>query len=289
MGFTCILAGCISFQTRQTAAQFDDAVHTAAASERALFREVQAADCNDQFYREAFRVAGFGAEAPALAQLDLTGAHCTHGELTDEELAIREKLLGTLTLYADAIRALSDGQSDAELDSKEKTAAGDIKSLAAAGKFGALEKSGAAGLDAAVSAVLRVSTDRRDQRDVESAAGGVQNGLALLVQALQMENDADVKGLASKYGSVSNELYAALRLACEHGGAGCFLGIAAAHATLVAVIVAPPDAEKLNKTLDALLQANASLAQPRRAGARADVAAFAEQAQQAAALFTASK
>ena len=35
--------------------------------------------------------------------------------------------------------------------SKEKTAAGDIKSLAAAGKFGSLEKSGAAGLDAAVS------------------------------------------------------------------------------------------------------------------------------------------
>jgi len=290
LSLTLWVAGCISLKPiQETASRFDKAVHTVAASELVLFREVQAADCNDQFYRDAFQVSGFGEQRLALSQIDLTGGHCIHKELTNEELAIREKLLSTLMLYADTIQALSDGKGDVALSSKEKTVAGDIKSLAQQEKFSSVEKSGVADLDAAVSAVVNLIIDRRVQKDVESAAGSMQGGLTLVVQELQAENRYDAKGLASKYGSVNNEMTAALKILCEHGGAECFLGITSAHAAIASMTVMPPDVEKLNKTLDALLKANASLAQPKEQGAVAEVSDFVDGAQQAASLFSASK
>ena len=149
-GLACWVAGCVGMtQMQQTAAQFDKAVHTTAATELTLFREVQVGECNDQFYQQAYRVAGLGADRLDLSQLDLTGGPCAHQELTDEELAIRQKLLSTLTLYADAIQTLSEGKGNLDPSAKEKALAGDIKSLATQGKFSSVEKSGAAGLDAA--------------------------------------------------------------------------------------------------------------------------------------------
>jgi hypothetical protein len=58
---------------------------------------------------------------------------------------------------------------------------------------------------------------------------------------------------------------------------------------LDSVIVAPPNIEELNKALDAVLAANASLAQPKSENAVAEVSELADRAQQAAALFSASK
>jgi hypothetical protein len=290
LGSTCCVAGCVGMtQLQQTASQFDKAVHTAGTTELVLLRDVQAGECNDQFYQEAFRVAGLGADRLDLLQLDLTGGRCTHHELTDEELVIRQKLLGVLTLYADTIESLSAGKGDTDLVSKEKGLAGDIRSLSAQGKFSSVEKSGAAGLDAAVSTVVHLIMDRRAYMDVESAAGAVQTELTLVVRELQAENRADAQGLQSKYGSVSNEMISALKLACEQGGSKCFFGIASARGALDSVIVAPPNVELLNRTLDAVLTANAALSQPRAAGAVAEVAELVDRAQQAAALFTAAK
>jgi hypothetical protein len=99
----------------------------------------------------------------------------------------------------------------------------------------------------------------------------------------------DAQGLRSKYGSVNNELVSTLKLACARGGAGCFFGISSAHAVLDSVIVAPPNIEELNETLDAVLAANASLAQPKSEDVAAEVSELADRAQQAAALFSASK
>jgi hypothetical protein len=274
---------------QQTTSQFDKAVHTTATTELVLFREVQAGECNDQFYQQAYRVAGLGPDRIDLTQIDLTGGHCTHQELTDEELAIRQKLLSTLTLYADTIRALSEGKGNLDPTAKEKALAGDIKSLATQGKFSSVEKSGAAGLDAAVSAVVHIIIDRRVYREVESAAGAVQSELTVVIRELQAENRNDAQGLRSKYGSVNNEMISALKLACERGGVGCFFGISSARTALDSVIVAPPDIEQLNKTLDAVLTANASLAQPKSAGAVAEVSELADRAQRAATLFNESK
>jgi hypothetical protein len=275
-------------QMQQTASQFDKAVHTTATTELVLFREVQAGECNDQFYRAAYRVAGFGPDRLDLAQIDLTG-HCTHQELTDEELAIRQKLLSTLTLYADTIQTLSEGKGNLDPTAKEKALAGDIKSLATQAKFSSVEKSGAAGLDAAVLAVLHIIIDRRVHKDVESAAGAVQSELTVVIRELQAENRNDAQGLRSKYGSFNNEMISALKLACDRGGVGCFFGITSAHTALDSVIVAPPDVELLNKTLDAVLAANASLAQPKSAGAVAEVSELVDRAQQAATLFSEGK
>jgi hypothetical protein len=274
---------------QQTSAQFDRAVHTVATTELVLFHQVQAADCNDQFYQNAYRVAGLAPDKLDLAQIDLTGGHCSHQELTDEELAIRQKLLSALTLYADTIQALSEGKGDLDPTAKEKALAGDIKSLATQGKFGSLEKNSGAGLDAAVSAVVHIVIDRRTYKDIESAAGTVQSQLTTVIQELQAENRNDVQGLHSKYGSVNNEMMSALKLACEREGVGCFLAISAAHTALEGVIVAPPDVEELNKTLDAVLTANASLAQPKSAGAAAEVSDLTDRAQHAAALFNEGK
>ncbi len=276
-------------QIQQTASQFDTAVHTAATTELVLFHEVQAGECNDELYQGAYRVAGLAPDRLDLSQIDLTGDHCTHHELTDDELAIRQKLLSTLTLYADTIQALSEGKGNLDPTAKEKALAGDIKSLATQGKFSSVEKSGAAGLDAAVSVVVHVIIDRRVYKDVTAAAGAVQSELSLVIGELQAENRNDAQGLRSKYGSVNNEVISALKLACERGGAGCFFGIASAHTALDSVIVAPPNVDQLNKTLDAVLAANASLAQPKSAGAVAEVSELADRAQQAAALFSASK
>jgi hypothetical protein len=219
-----------------------------------------------------------------LSQLDLTGAPCAHQELTDEELAIRQKLLSTLTLYADAIQTLSEGKGNLDPSPKEKALAESIKSVATQGKFSSVEKSGAAGLDAAVTAVVHVIIDRRVHKDVEGAAGAVQSDLTLVVRELQAENRNDAQGLRSKYGSVNNEMVSTLKLACERGGAGCFFGITAAHSALGSVIVAPPNIEELNKALDAVLAANAALAKPKSESAAAEVAELVDRAQEAAAL-----
>jgi hypothetical protein len=289
-GLACWVAGCVGMtQMQQTAAQFDKAVHTTAATELTLFREVQVGECNDQFYQQAYRVAGLGADRLDLSQLDLTGGPCAHQELTDEELAIRQKLLTTLTLYADAIQTLSEGKGNLDPSAKEKALAGDIKSLATQGKFSSVEKSGAAGLDAAVSAVVHVIIDRRVHKDVGGAAGAVQSDLTLVIRELQAENSNDAQGLRSKYGSVNNEMISTLKLACERGGAGCFFGVTSAHLALDSVIVAPPNIEQLNEALDAVLAANASLAQPKSENAAAEVSELVDRAQQASALFSASK
>jgi hypothetical protein len=281
----CWLAGCVGMtQMQQTASQFDKALHTTATTELVLFREVQVGECNDRFYQEAYRVAGLGANRLDLSQLDLTGSPCAHQELTDEELAIRQKLLSTLTLYADAIQTLSEGKGNLDPSPKEKALAESIKSVATQGKFSSVEKSGAAGLDAAVTAVVHVIIDRRVHKDVEGAAGAVQSDLTLVVRELQAENRNDAQGLRSKYGSVNNEMVSTLKLACERGGAGCFFGITSAHAALGSLIVAPPNIEELNKALDAVLAANASLAKPKSENAAAEVAELVDRAQQAAAL-----
>jgi hypothetical protein len=290
LGLACSVAGCVGMtQMQHTASEFDKAVHSTATTELVLFREVQAGECNDQFYLQAYRVAGLGTDRLDPSQIDLIGGHCTHQELTDGELAIRQKLLSTLTLYADTIQALSEGKGNLDPSAKEKALAGDIKSLATQGKFSSAEKSGAAGLDAAVSAVVHVIIDRRVYKDVGSAAGAVQSELTVVIGELQAENRDDAQGLRSKYGSVNNEMVSALKLACERGGAECFFGIASAHTALNSVIVAPPDVEQLNKTLDAVLAANASLAQPKSTGAVVEVSELADRAQQAATLFSASK
>jgi len=239
-------------QLQQTASQFDKAVQTAAATELVLFRDVQDGECNDQLYQQAYRVAGLGPDRLDLAQLDLTGGHCTHQELTDDELAIRQKLLSGMTLYADTIQALSEGKGDLDPSAKEKSLAGDIKSLATAGKFSSLEKGGAAGLDAAMSIMVHVIIDWRVYKDVAAAAGAVQSELTLVIRELQAENRNDAQGLRSKYGSITNEIISALKRPCERGETGCFFGIMAAHTALGSVIVAPPNIEQLNGTLDAV-------------------------------------
>ena len=113
--------------------------------------------------------------------------------------------------------------------------------------------------------------------------------LTLVIRELQAENRNDAQGLRSKYGSVNNEMVSTLKLACERGGAGCFFGVTSAHLALDSVIVALPNIEELNKTLDAVLAANASLAQPKSEDAVAAVSELVDRAQQASALFSARK
>ena len=281
-------------QMQDTAAKFDQGVHVATAAESNLFHEIQAAECTRNFYRQGFDFATAIPDAkhrftPQQSQLDLDPAHCTPLELTSDELELRQKLLDAIGLYADAIQCLTNGSSDTALSKNSQTLAGNIKSLGAQRKFSTATADGTAALNAAVVTIVSAVVDMKGLAGVHGAARALQEPLAVVIDTLKAENTADAIGLASKADGLIDEMRTALSAARDRNGPASFLDVAAARATLQSVIVAPPRIEQLNETLDAVLKANDALAHSGNGGGIPEVSELASRAQQAVAIFNASK
>jgi hypothetical protein len=281
-------------QMQDTAAKFNQGVHIAAAAEVNLFHQVQAAECARNFYRQGFDFATAvrdekGKFAPTQSVLDLDPAHCTPFELTNDELALRRKLIDSITLYADAIQALTNGTSDTNLSKGSQMLAENIQSLGKQQKFSASTADGAALLNTAVITIASAIVDHKIFTDVKTAAGAMQQPLSAVVEALKAENTADAAGLASKTESLINEMRAALSASRDRLGPLSFMDVVAARTTLQTVTVTPPKVEQLNQTLDAVLKANEALAHSTNGGAIPEISELSSRAQQASSIFNASK
>jgi len=277
---------------QDTVTKFDQAAHSTATAQMSLFHQVQAAECSRDFYAQAFQFATAQKDQKSdkypVVPLDLTPS-CTPQELTDAQLRIRQKLMDTITLYADAIQALASGTDDATLSKNSQSLAGNIQGLAKQQGFTAVTSTDAAALNAAVVTITSLILDHTKYKEVKEAASSVQPDLTIVVAQLKAENLSDAAGLASKAGSVTNDFHTALLSAREQRGPASFLDIAQAHMALPSIVAAPPDVTPLNATLDALVAANQALARASNGGALPEVSDLVSRAQQAVTLFNSSK
>jgi hypothetical protein len=295
LAFAWALTGCASVsELKDNAVKFDQGVHTAAKGEMALFHQVQAAECTGKLFKQAFAFASdtrdpntkqFTVDAKGL---DFMGQGCQHEELTDAELALRQKLMDTLTLYADTLQTITNGANDKELSSDSKTEAGDIKKLATEEKLSARGAEGTSALNAAVITLVTLALDHAAYQHVQEAAAAMQSSLETIAGELKAENDGDVVGLQSKADGILNEVRSALLVSREHKGALSYFDVIASETALKSILIAPPDVAKLNATLDAMVRANAALARS-KGGVIPEMTALVSSAQQASSLFSAAK
>jgi hypothetical protein len=293
---TLTVSGCAGLtQMQDTAAKFDQSVHAVSTAELSLFHQVQAAECNRNFYQQGFAYATAAPDskthkyAEADSDLDLRLQACTPQELTDDEFAVREKLMQTITLYADSIQTLTNGTSDKNLSDASKALAGNIKDFAEQQKFTAIQSTATGALNTAVFTIATLILDHSAYKHVQAAAAVVQNQLVIVIGELQAENSADAIGLQGKADGLVAKMRAGVSGARDRFGAASFLNIVDARSTLQSLIIAPPDVAQLNATLGAVLKANEALSRTTNGGAIPEIADLTSRAQQAAIIFNAGK
>jgi len=295
LGATICMSACAGLtQMQDTAAKFDQGVHAATAAELSLFSQVQAAECSRNFYSKGFDFATAQPDLktgkfPQEPTLDLRPSACIHFELDDSQLAIRRKLLATITLYADAVQTLTNGTSDTNLGATAKTLAGNIKALGAQQQFTTVEGTGAAALNSAVVVIATMIIDHSSYKHVKDAAAAMNEALSTIVKELQAENSADAVGLSSKADGLVNEMRTGLSAARDRFGPASFLDVVSAKIAIQSLIITPPNIAQLNETLDAIVRANEALARSTNGGAIPEISNLISRAQQASTLFNSAK
>lgn len=290
------LVGCSGLgQMQDTITKFDQGAHSAETAETSYFQAVQKADCNQQFYVSAFNFATAPRDKksghfPSVA-FDATGGKCTPVELTNDEFAIRQKLMQTLTLYADAIQALAGGTDNKTFSTNSQNLAAAINKLAqqqgiTLNPTASVE---VAALNTAVVAITQMIFDRERFKDIKAAAAAVQKPIHTVIDGLKAENSADAAGLASKADALGNEYQSALLAARDREGAASFIDAVQVRLTYQSIVINAPDIAQLNAALDALVAANDALANADQGGAIAEVSDLISRAQQANTLFNSLK
>jgi len=278
------LSGCAGLtQMQDTVTKFDQGAHSVSTAQMSLFHQVQAAECNRNFYEKAFDFSQ-GQQIP----FDLMEP-CTNKELTDDQLAIRQKLMDTITLYADAIQTLANGTDDTNLSTNSKSVASNIQNLAKQQGFTAVTSTDTSALNAAVVAITSMILDHTKYKEIKEAASAVQQELTTVVAELKNENTNDIIGLESKKTAFSNQLKAAVLKSRETRGVASFLDVVEAHNFIPSIFPSPQNADQLNKALDALVAANQALANAKNGGAIPEISDLISRAQQAVTLFNSSK
>lgn len=256
-------------------------------------RRQRTVECNRDFFNSgfAFATARSGAQpvrdpATPPVRFDLS-ARCVNHELSDEQLAQRRRLIDTVTLYADALHALTT--PDKSLGDSARALADEIKALADARGFPEQEKSSALKLETAVVLITQMVLERRSRRSVSEAAVAMQEPLGVVIDHLKAENLNDALGLSSKAALLTAEIRSGLVAARDKRGAASFLEVIFARQALQSLIISPPDVAELNSTLDAVVTANAALAHAKGGGAIPAIAELRSRAERAAALFNSLK
>ncbi len=265
------LAGCAGLSGIQdSVVGFDQGVHSTGFAQMNFFREVQVADCTNQFYTQAFRWAS-GKEN----NFDLGGV-CTPTILTDDQLKIRQALMDALVLYADNMAALATSDDNKKLDANSQKLAGALNSMATAHGFTNLQI--ATGVEAAIIAIANMKVDQMRFSEIKRAAADMQQHLESVVSSLKAENTNFAVGIASKVDGVELELRAVVAGTRSQRGGMSFFDVVEARRIMQSVnpfSVIPLTATRgaadpktdpqnvavqLNATLDAALNANNAIA-----------------------------
>jgi hypothetical protein len=187
-GLLSLLAGCAGFsQVQDTVAKFDQGAHTVSTSEMAFLHAGQSADCEYQFYSTALNFVSDPSPRPAVPLV--TGASCEPQVLNDQDIAIRQKLMNALVLYADQLQAIASGGADKSLATDGQSAAGDFNSFLKSDKrLKAMHTSVGADVEAAVNSLLGMVMDAEQLKDIKQAASQEAANLATVVGLLKTEN-----------------------------------------------------------------------------------------------------
>ena len=270
-------------ETQNNASKFDQGAHLVSVAEMAFLRQVQKAECTRDFYEQAYRFATAQGK-----ELDLT-LPCSPRGLTNDELELRQKLVDAVALYADSLTAITGRTNERGLESNSSILAKNIQSLASQQKFAAVSTNGVAALNTAAVSIAEFVIDHHEYLKIGSGATDLQKPLKVVVDELKSENIDDAQGLASNFGTVSNEFRLAVIASRNKRGAASLLDIYEARTALKSIAISPSNVAQLNAALDALLSANQALADPNSRATTSKMSLLISRARQAVALFNSSK
>ena len=268
-----LFAGCAGLSELQNGlSQFDQGAHEVSTAQMGFFHQVQVADCNNQFYGAAFNFATKQSDILNLA------ATCEPTLLTTKQIELRQKLMDSLTLYADKLQALGTSDANKTLDSNSQDLAKNLDMFAKTQGLSAAGLEIADGVEAAIAAIAEMALDERRYSDIKTAAAGMGPHIRKIVDALKQENMIFAEGLGSKVDQIQIQLRSALLAARQKQDARSFIDVLAAReivrsinplgASPISVSAGSADpkldprnvAKQLNASLDALVNANNALA-----------------------------
>jgi hypothetical protein len=197
------LTGCSGLtQLQDTISKYDQGVHSVSTGQMAFFRQVQMADCNNQFYSNAYAFAINKSDV-----LDLSGT-CNPTILDANQIKSRQALMDSLTLYVDKIQTLATNDTDKALDANSRSLAEAINGLAKSRGLASL--SHAEDIEAALIAISEMALDQRRFGDIRNAAQSMMPFVKQVVEALKTENSTFAIGMASKMDQLEPQLHLAL-------------------------------------------------------------------------------
>jgi hypothetical protein len=286
------LSGCSGLKHVQgTMVKFDESVHSVSIAQMNFFRAVQTADCNKQFYTNAYDYA-----IDRKPNFDLTGA-CRPTVIDNNEIEIRKALMDAITLYADKLMVLATSD-DKALDANSQKAAQRINALAK--QHGFTNLSMATGVESAIIAISEMALDQKRFEKVKEAAREMAPHLTRVVAALKAENTSFAYGIASKTESVEGYLREVVAATHKEQGQRSFFQVVEARRIMQSInpfgpepVAAAPSARngdhdpqnfvsQLNASLDSVVNANQAIASAGTGGiiaAVSDLSARAKAAQ----------
>jgi len=182
--------------------KFDQGAHAVSTSEVAFLRAAQAADCNFQFYKQAF--AFVSDESPTPKTPLITGAPCVPDELTNADILVRQKLLSAVAFYADQIQAIAFGGADKTLATNGRASASDFNNFMKSPEISkATHTSLSADVERAVVALFGMVMDAKELNDIKKATSDQSTNLASIVDLLQNENTQVATNMTAKAGTIS--------------------------------------------------------------------------------------
>ncbi len=261
--------------------KFDQGAHSVSAAQIGYFNDMRTAECEAQFYGAVYAYA-----RSETAAIDLRG-NCTPLRLTDPQMTIRQNLMNSITLYADALQALSATGDDKQLDTNAQNLAAKINGLAKSGGF-AVSGVGA-DVEAAIVGLTGMVIDNKKFTEVRDAAISQQENLSSVIDALKKENSEDAVGIDSSLSNIRDELTTILATERGQRGTAVFFDVIQSRDILLAVN--PLDnktganletaVQQLNDALDSLVAANQAIATSGNGGIIAAVNDLVVRAQQA--------
>jgi hypothetical protein len=288
------VAGCTGITETQLAlSKFDDSAHSVSTTQITFFRAAQTAECTTISYSDAYDYANSvkpvvganGAKQP----VNLTPS-CTPKELTSAQLAIRQDLMNSITLYADQIQALASSGDDKNLDSNSQSLASKINSFAKGRGFSSSGLGIAADVEAAIIGITDLIIDHSKLNEIKAAAKSKGLELKLVVGELKKENTDLSAAIDSNLGVQKSEI--ATMVASSKGAAAVFFATIQARSLVQNPLAQGAPASdpntpttnvgQLNDALDGIVTANDAIATASTGGivsAVSDLVARAQKAQ----------